>query len=296
MICSIALVLILLLAIDLSSGRDVTLPLHQIRRRDHSGASSTKCSNSKKTEYICHYDKALDTFGTICVHSSDVSKHLNVHTKDSRGRCEDKCNVSVFCMNSDLCKTASTLCDVTTDFVKKCVLTPITCTTGKSCDSSTGFCKADDQLVPAVAVIHEDSDFKHADGRKQAKLWSDFRKAYPVRPFCLLVPGKDGKVHVPQDFLDDDLTSVYYDVTSDYGDTKLAEDWASLCGLDLYTSAHVPIVALLVDDSDHVKHGKHMVDAAKALFYSDMKAFGMTVKTVTVSHENWILPFLTSFA
>jgi len=296
MICNIALTLILFLTIDLASGSDVTFPLHQIRRRDQAAASSTpKCP--KKQEFVCHYDKASDTYGSICVYSSDVSKHLKKYTKDSRGRCEDKCNVSVICDDYDPCTTQSSLCDVSTDFVKICLFTPITtCKTGKSCDSNDGLCKADDQLVPAVAVIHEDSDFKKADGRKQAKLWSDFRKAYPVRPFCLLVPGKDGKVHVPQDFLDEDLTSVYYDVTSDYGDTKLGEDWASLCGLDLYTSAHVPIVALLVDDSDHVKHGKHMVDAAKALFYSDMNAFGMTVKTVTVSHENWILPFLKSFA
>lgn len=290
MICNIALTLILFLTIDLASGSDVTFPLHQIRRRDQAAASSTpKCP--KKQEFVCHYDKASDTYGSICVYSSDVSKHLKKYTKDSRGRCEDKCNISVFCDDSDPCTTQSTLCDVSTDFIKICLFTPITCKTGKSCDSNDGACKADDELVPAVAVIHEDSDF-----HDQEKLWHDFRKAYPIRPFCLLVPGPDGKVTVPQDLYGDGLTSVSYDITSDYGDTKLAEDWAYLCGLDLYTSANVPIVALLVDDSDHVKHGKHMAEAAEALFYSNMNAFGMTVKTVTVSHENWILPFLTHFA
>jgi hypothetical protein len=299
MFWKIGLPWVLLMVTDLASSSEMSS--HQVRRRDQdltptvatpmTPEASKTCP--KKSSFVCHYDKTLHAYKSICV--TNVAKHLKRYPKDFGGRCEDTCNNVVDdCDDGDLCSSDSTVCDVTTNFKKVCVFSFVSCTSGNSCNPSDGLCQADDQLVPCVAVIDDDSSFKHADGRDQDHLWKDFRAAYPDRPFCLLVPGPSGYVHTPKDFPKDHLVIVHYDVAQDFGDKSLAEDWAALCGLDLYTSANVPAVGLFIDNSGH-KH-KDMVSASRDLFYKDMKAKGIAVKEFVNSDENWILPFLTTIA
>jgi hypothetical protein len=295
MIWKIVLPWVLLMTMNLVSCSEMSL---KIRRRDQgfppAAANSLTPQASKtcpkKMSFVCHYDKTLHIYHSICV--TNVAKQLKHYPKDFGGRCEDACiNVVNDCDDGDRCSNDATVCDVTSNFKKVCVFSFVTCNAGDSCKPSDGLCQADDELVPCVAVIDDDSSFKHSDGDH---LWKDFRSAYPDRPFCLLVTGPSGSVDTPHDFLKDNLVIVHYDVAKDFGDTSLADDWAALCGLDVYTSANVPVVGLFVDDSGD-KH-KDMVSASRNLFYKDMKAKGITVKEFVNSEENWILPFLTTIA
>eukprot|EP00977_Amphora_coffeiformis_P027340 scaffold34604_cov164-Amphora_coffeaeformis.AAC.8 len=199
------------------------------------------------------------------------------------------CDGEVECDDGDLCTSDRSICNESTDWEWNCLFTPTQCISGHSCDPSDGLCKPDDILVPCVAVIDEDSSFGSPG---QATLWSDFRTKYPARPFCLLVPNPEGSVSVPQNFLDDGLTFVHYNVIRDGGEAAQALDWESMCGLNFYSSANVGWVGVFIDDSGSMKEAQ--VAASRDLFYKNIEAKGIQVKQVVNGNENWILPFLTT--
>jgi hypothetical protein len=205
----------------------------------------------------------------------------------------DSCDVAV-CDDGDLCTVDSIICDATTDSGWECVFTPLSCDPGFSCDPTDGLCKADDELIPCVAVIDEDDSFGSGSGTNQEQMWSEFKSSYPDRPFCLLVPGPEGDVKTPENFLSDDLTDVFFNVARDYGEVSMAEDWVAKCGLDLYTSANVGWVGLFIDDSGSLEESE--VAASRDLFYSKLEAQGIQTRKVVNGDENWILPFLTTLA
>lgn len=170
-----------------------------------------------------------------------------------------------------------------------CSTTDVICPGGLSCNPSDGSCKRDDELIPCVAVIDEDSSFGTPN---QASRWQEFRTAYPLRPFCLLVPGPQGGISIPPNFLVDFLTIVHYNIVRDNGVQANADDWAVKCGLDLYLPAQVGYVGLFVDDSGSMR--KSEVIASYNKFITTMAVKGLEVEEVVDTQENWILPFLTT--
>lgn len=190
------------------------------------------------------------------------------------------------CDDGNLCTIDRAFCE---DEGWVCSNTPVTCYEGYSCDRSTGHCRPNDDVVPCVAVIDEDSSFGIPD---QATLWSQFRATYPSRPFCLLVPGDGTDMNVPQNFLDDSLAAVQYNIIRDNGDSAQAEDWYKMCAIDLYTSSNTASVGLFVDNSGSLTFPE--VQASYNLFQSNVQKAGIVVQEVVNSDENWILPFLTT--
>ena len=174
----------------------------------------------------------------------------------------------------------------------------VICKEGESCDPKDGQCKPDDQVIPCVAVIDEDSSFTSTSpgGKDQDALWADFRTEYPYRPFCLLVPYNPSysTFVVPPALLNDTNARAVIDINKDNGDTSLAEDWASLCGLNSYTSSNVGFVGLFVDVSGSMVLSH--VQASYDLFNTNMNASGIGVREVYNGNENWILPFMTTLA
>ena len=168
------------------------------------------------------------------------------------------------------------------------------CPPNFSCDPVDGLCKKDDELVPCVAVIDEDSDFTSSGSPDQASLWERFSTEYPSRPFCLLVPTTDDSdiVKPPENFLASNLTTVHYNITRDNGNSSIAVNWVKKCKLASYTSANVPWVALFIDDSGSLNIED--VAASLDLFNETLRVMGIDMKSVYNTKENWIEPFLTS--
>ena len=125
--------------------------------------------------------------------------------------------------------------------------------------------------------------------------WAEFRKKYPKRPFCLLMPVPDiGKqnVSVPENFKSDDNVIYEYGIPRDNGDASKASDWVAKCRLHRYTSANVAWVGLFIDDSGSM--AETSVPASRDLFYSKLEAKGIQVQKVVNMDENWIVPFMTN--
>ena len=192
------------------------------------------------------------------------------------------------CDDGDKCTLDQAICG-TSGWT--CQHTPVSCPKGLACDSADGQCKGYDELVPCVAVIDEDESFGYPN---QTDMWSEFRAAYPSRPFCLLVPGPEGYVQIPDAFKSDPNALVLYDIPRDYGQTTLRSDWVDLCDLGGYTPTTVPWVAVFVDDSGSLM--KYEVNASYNLLVSELQNQGIGVKDVVNADENWILPFLTTLA
>ena len=146
----------------------------------------------------------------------------------------------------------------------------------------------------SVGVIDEDDDFREWGwfSRTQTTLWREFRKEYPDRPYCLLVPEHKRGMNIPSEFLNDPKTVVHYNVKRDNGMTSNREDWVKMCGLDKYTSANVQWVGLFIDDSGSLK--EHEVSKSRDLFYSELEKRGIQVRKVVNEKENWIKPFMTT--
>lgn len=192
------------------------------------------------------------------------------------------------CQTENLCLRYKAICEYGE---WHCEYSDVLCDPGLSCQPVTGLCKSDDELVPCVAVIDEDSAFGYPN---QASRWSEFRTKYPSRPFCLLVPNPKGEVSVPQSYLDDEFTVVHYNIVRDKGDPSKAENWAAKCGIDKYTRAQVEFAALFIDDSGSMH--KSDVKASYDKFIEDVAAVNLKVMEVVNTEENWILPFLTTLA
>ena len=204
------------------------------------------------------------------------------------GNSTDSCTNVVDCNDGLTCTIDTKTCDATTNFLNVCVNTPVTCPAGESCDTADGSCQSNEQLVPCVAVIDEDSSF---NGQQQTT-WNQFRSSYPTRPFCLLVPNPAGSIFTPANFTSDPRVTIVYDIVRDNGVASNAMDWVDLCGLDIYTSANVPFVGLFIDDSGSMR--EFQVAASRDLFNKTLAANGITIQKVVNGNENWILPFLTT--
>jgi len=234
-------------------------------------------------------------FQWVCENAKSECADPNESCDPADGVCKGRCPSEVpDCDDGNLCTQDSPKCDASTGFEWQCDQVPMVCGgPNESCDPFDGACKENEQLVPCVAVIDEDDDFKQGFlSRDQEKLWRDFRAEYPTRPFCLLVPNKKGEMRVPRDFLTDSRTTVRYQVTRDNGAVAKADDWAELCGLQNYTKANVKFVGLFIDDSGSLK--EKQVAASRDMFYKNMQSRGIEVRKVVNTHENWMKPFMTT--
>ena len=205
----------------------------------------------------------------------------------------DKCgDFNGYCDDRDLCTIDKAVCDESTDYWWECEFIPVSCPQGMSCDWVDGECKLDEQLTPCIAVIDEDDSF--GNGVPQEDAWRTFRETFPNRPFCLLIPHREGGMSLPQNFKDDPLTSWHYNITRDNGNAQLAESWVEKCGLNFYNEANVNWVGLFIDDSGSLH--EYEVGASRDLFYSELQAKGIQIRKVVNKDENWILPFLTDLS
>jgi hypothetical protein len=86
------------------------------------------------------------------------------------------------CDDGNLCTIDSL--DVDSSGELQCKHEPVVCEKeGEICESFSGICREIQQVVPCIAVIDEWND------RNYDTEWNLFRQSYPLRPFCLLVPG-----------------------------------------------------------------------------------------------------------
>ncbi|KAL7470077.1 hypothetical protein ACHAXS_010314 [Conticribra weissflogii] len=202
------------------------------------------------------------------------------------GFCKSVCGPTIECDDGNLCTDDKVECDGNQWI---CSHEQRICPPGLSCDPTDGLCRGDNELVPCVAVIDEDDNFVG----DRFDTWETFRKEYPLRPFCLLEVERSDNYHVtvPENFLSDPLAVKIDNIRRDSGDILKAEDWVTLCGLQTYTSANVPWVALFIDNSSSMYEWQ--VKASRDFFYANLTSMGIGVKKVVNTKENWIAPFLT---
>lgn len=200
------------------------------------------------------------------------------------------------CDDSNFCTDDSAFCQESVP-AWGCTNSPRVCNSpGTSCDLVDGQCKADDDLVPCVAVIDEDSNF---DETAKWQQWEEFRAQYPRRPFCLLVPApipylSHQNVSLPDSFISDGLTTFVFGISRDHGVSSKADDWVERCRLDGYNSANVGSVGLFIDVSGSMSESD--VVASRDMFITRLNDMGIEVKKVVNREENWILPFMTNLA
>ena len=141
-------------------------------------------------------------------------------------------------------------------------------------------------LVPCIAVIDED------DNKNNTADWLTFRKDYPDRPFCLLVPFNPSYhgVGIPPRALSDPKFQVY-NVTRDEGSGP-ADNWFKLCGLEKVGSTNVRFLGLFVDGSSSMY--KSTVKNSYNTFLANATAANLTICEVYNSREDWITPFITT--
>ncbi len=168
----------------------------------------------------------------------------------------------------------------------------IICQANFSCDPKDGACKSDNQLVPCIAVIDEDSNISN-----EAALWTTFRQLYPSRPFCLLIPtpNANGQLDPPANFRADPNVKFFFNVVRDNGNAQSAMDWYTMCGLDIYAGTNtVKWVGLFIDNSGSMTESQ--VAASRDLLANKLTAIGVQIKKVVNGNEDWITPFTTTLA
>lgn len=79
-------------------------------------------------------------------------------------------------------------------------------------------------------------------------------------------------------------------VNRDNGNTALASDWYTICGLENIPEGSS--IALFIDNSGSMTQAT--VQASYDLLVSKLNAKGITITTVTNSNEDWITPFLVN--
>jgi len=191
------------------------------------------------------------------------------------------------CDDGNLCTYDSI--DFESDVVQ-CKHEPVMCEEGKICDSFTGLCEEIEQIVPCIAVIDE------WDDRNYDTEWNLFRQSYPLRPFCLLVPGRPPIDRLPVGFYNDTLSpdnidrTIALEVNRDGGNSTLISNWLTLCELDKLSNNSIGFVGLFVDTSGSMTLST--VQASYDKFINvDSKAAGLKIVSVFNGNENWIYPF-----
>eukprot|EP00547_Thalassionema_nitzschioides_P001901 CAMPEP_0194200178 /NCGR_PEP_ID=MMETSP0156-20130528/895_1 /TAXON_ID=33649 /ORGANISM="Thalassionema nitzschioides, Strain L26-B" /LENGTH=929 /DNA_ID=CAMNT_0038925145 /DNA_START=54 /DNA_END=2843 /DNA_ORIENTATION=+ len=197
------------------------------------------------------------------------------------------------CIDIDECVIDPNLCSTGDVCVNKigglpgydCVLLTPAPTTPKPSPSPTS--KPPDELVHCIAVIDEDDNFGNPD---QFDTWELFRADYPYRRFCLLIVESTGStVNPPANFLSD-TRAISVAVRRDNGNDPLKEDWFTLCNVK--SNQHT--VALWIDNSGSMYTSN--VASSKALFESKLLDKGILLNLQVSNAENWIDPFIASFA
>ncbi|KAL7476662.1 hypothetical protein ACHAW6_002509 [Cyclotella cf. meneghiniana] len=156
---------------------------------------------------------------------------------------------------------------------------------------------ASKQQVPCIAVIDHDYVPGYEYGSwyrpyNNTQLWLDFRKQYPDRPFCLLMPYRVDtlKVDIPLDALKDPNFQVKY-VDRDDGSSS-ADDWFKECELGVLKSSDVKYIGLFVDAGSGMS--KFEVKTSYNQFLNDTATANLAVCEVYNEYKDWISPFMTS--
>lgn len=169
------------------------------------------------------------------------------------------------------------------------------CIDGDFCDSMAGVCREGNQLVPCIAIIDEDSSIR----TRAFTRWSNFRREYPHRLFCLVVPteGCCGTLNPPSNFMSEvaegsGRTTLVKHIARDNGNPSLATNLYEACRLNLAGGPdNVPFVGVFVDNSGSMY--AEDVRATVDLLDEMLSDLGMTKRTIVNSNENWIDPFRT---
>lgn len=136
-------------------------------------------------------------------------------------------------------------------------------------------------LAPCVSVIDETTP----SVATQTTDWNQFRAAWPLRPFNLMVPGNIANVNLPIGY-DGTVNAV----NRDNGNVALASDWFALAGLATVPSGQG--VFLFVDNSGSMTTAT--VQASYNLFFSKCSAASLPVSVVTNPDERYIQPFISA--
>ena len=126
-----------------------------------------------------------------------------------------------------------------------------------------------------------------SDASVAEKKWTEFKRRYALRPFCLLAIVNNqpaSAFHIPDNFISDNTTVSESGVPTDDGDVKYATNWDMKCGMDTYTSAVGAWVGLYIADET-------AVSASRDRFISNMKARNIKLIRVYSSNLDWIVPF-----
>ncbi|CAB9514875.1 Similarities with uniprot P08640 Saccharomyces cerevisiae YIR019c STA1 [Seminavis robusta] len=151
------------------------------------------------------------------------------------------------------------------------------------------------QLIACVSVIDEAVDAPMVYNETIASSWTEFRRLYPERPFCLLQPRDFQKstLMIPPVFLNDSH-AIFSKVDRDYGDESATNNWFHKCNMDHLGALGVTAVALFVDISGSLR--LEDVQASHDLFWNTLEASGMTlIKAVYNEEENWVWPFIADY-
>ena len=165
----------------------------------------------------------------------------------------------------------------------ECAYLPLDCgDVGLSCNSESGECQDINARVLSIAVIDESSI---VDSTIDA-LWSQFRSSYQSRQVCLLQvpPANDGRLHVPQAFLDDARTT-FDTVNRDEG-VGTPSDWYAICGVEDFLLQNINFVGLFIDNSGSMTTAS--VQASYDLFVQKLNENDLSFRTLENTDENWV--------
>eukprot|EP00970_Alexandrium_tamarense_P015150 scaffold4733_cov170-Alexandrium_tamarense.AAC.64 len=288
-------------SVDQQEGRHLNRVWHQDQGRKH---NKTKKVGTKKSR---PKRKPGNIFNLANNHKKNKNKGKK-HSKPKHGKSSKSSSSSKSSKNSGKSSTSKTNkamttttttipipydCDdkdpCTTDMRidGMCVYTPVDCREDESCYPETGECLPDEELVPCVAVIDEDSNHIENDND-----WMEFRSIYKYRPFCLLSPPNPNPsevVAIPPAAATDPNFQMH-NVISDKGDQS-PDDWFTLCGLNKLGSANIEYVGLFVDGSFSL--GKPKVKNSYNKFIEDAQVAGLTLCEVYNDNERWVEPFIS---
>ena len=317
-----------------NAGRDDHLPKLKIRDQDRrrlGGSSSKSDKYNKGSDVIVRFRDGPGTVNSLWeIFSngySETSSDANWYLVPNKNLCIDN---NAICPIGETCNPLTGSCVTTPDKCtgvpckvnEKCVLGKcvglcfgVTCGPFQTCDPADGVCKIaptpspvpptpppptlQDQNIPAIAVLDEDSNFDKSICGDQESCWNIFRQRYPTRPFCLLGyrrrNGDPTDIDTPPNFLAD-TNKVYVrnlerDCDRDGKNCDAGYDWLSICGLDNISTPTVEIVGLSLDDSGSFTY-KEVEPSIERMIYT-LENKGIATYYKFMDGENWIADFLT---
>ena len=127
-----------------------------------------ECSNLPK---VCNPGTSCDETDGLCKSPSNLDLHQGCPSPPP------------LCEDNNLCTNDSAFCRGHVSGWE-CTNSPKDCRSGTSCDATDGQCRADDELVPCVAVIDEDSSF----GGNQLQTMGRIQNSIPAQTFLFVGP------------------------------------------------------------------------------------------------------------